>query len=214
MDRNIFTLRAHFHMSIHLSLMCQSLSIQAKPFSTVHWVYVYLFIFYLFILFFISLRKISPELTSAANPPLFAEEDWPRANIHAHLPLLYIWDACHSMAAKWCHVRTRDPNRRTPGRQEAERENLTAAPLGRPIYVYLNLGSLPFPHKTDNQLHQFVFFAMHLKFFIRSIYLSLIFILLWLLDFVPQLERFLIPNLFKKSSFFQVIFLLKFFLSF
>ena len=28
-----------------------------------------------FLLFF--LRKISPELTSAANPPLFAEEDWP-----------------------------------------------------------------------------------------------------------------------------------------
>ena len=28
--------------------------------------------FYLFIL-----RKVSPELTSAANPPLFAEEDWP-----------------------------------------------------------------------------------------------------------------------------------------
>ena len=26
---------------------------------------------------FFSLRKISPELTSAANPPLFAEEDWP-----------------------------------------------------------------------------------------------------------------------------------------
>ena len=26
---------------------------------------------------FIFLRKISPELTSAANPPLFAEEDWP-----------------------------------------------------------------------------------------------------------------------------------------
>ena len=23
------------------------------------------------------LRKISSELTSAANPPLFAEEDWP-----------------------------------------------------------------------------------------------------------------------------------------
>ena len=28
------------------------------------------------ILFFF-LRKISPEITSAANPPLFAEEDWP-----------------------------------------------------------------------------------------------------------------------------------------
>ena len=25
---------------------------------------------------FSFLRKISPELTSAANPPLFAEEDW------------------------------------------------------------------------------------------------------------------------------------------
>ena len=33
--------------------------------------YIYLFILLLF------LRKISPELTSAANPPLFAEEDWP-----------------------------------------------------------------------------------------------------------------------------------------
>ena len=44
------------------------------------------------------LRKISPELTSAANPPLFAEEDWPRPNIRAHLPLLSMWDACHSMA--------------------------------------------------------------------------------------------------------------------
>ena len=29
----------------------------------------------LFCVFF--LRKISPELTSTANPPLFAEEDWP-----------------------------------------------------------------------------------------------------------------------------------------
>ena len=27
--------------------------------------------------FFIFLRKIGPELTSAANPPLFAEKDWP-----------------------------------------------------------------------------------------------------------------------------------------
>ena len=30
----------------------------------------------LFIYLFMYLRKISPELT-AANPPLFAEEDWP-----------------------------------------------------------------------------------------------------------------------------------------
>ena len=27
--------------------------------------------------FFFFLRKISPELISAANPSLFAEEDWP-----------------------------------------------------------------------------------------------------------------------------------------
>ena len=33
------------------------------------------------------MRKISPELTTA-SPPLFAEEDWPWANIHAHLPLV------------------------------------------------------------------------------------------------------------------------------
>ena len=45
------------------------------------------------------LRKFSPELTTA-NPPLFAEEDWPWANIHAHLPLLYTWDAYHSMACQ------------------------------------------------------------------------------------------------------------------
>ena len=30
----------------------------------------------LFLFCFVFLRKISPELT-AANPPLFAEEDWP-----------------------------------------------------------------------------------------------------------------------------------------
>ena len=48
---------------------------------------------------FFFLRKVSPELT-AANPPLFAEEDWPWASIHAHPPLLYVWDACHSMACQ------------------------------------------------------------------------------------------------------------------
>ena len=49
--------------------------------------------------FFIFLfRKISPELTSAASPSLFAEEDWPWANICAHLSLLYMWHDCQSMA--------------------------------------------------------------------------------------------------------------------
>ena len=51
-------------------------------------------------LFFFFLRKISPELIFAASPPLCAEQDWPWADIHAHLPLLYMWDACHSMVCQ------------------------------------------------------------------------------------------------------------------
>ena len=65
--------------------------------------------------FFFFLRKISPEVTSAANPPLFAEEDWSWANIHAHLPLLYMWDTVLAWLAMQCHVHTQDPNQRTPG---------------------------------------------------------------------------------------------------
>ena len=49
-------------------------------------------------LFIYLLRKINPEVTSTANPPLFAEEDWPLANMCACLPLLYMWSTCHSMA--------------------------------------------------------------------------------------------------------------------
>ena len=48
-------------------------------------------------LFVCFLRRIGPELTGA-NLPLFAEEDWPWANIHTHLPLLHMWDTYHSMA--------------------------------------------------------------------------------------------------------------------
>ena len=58
-------------------------------------------------------KKISPELTSATNPLLFAEEDWAWANSHAHLPLLYMWDACHSMAWQLVH-------RSMPGIQTGE----------------------------------------------------------------------------------------------
>ena len=79
-----------------------------------------------FFLFF--LRKISPEL-SAANPPLFAEEDSSWANIHAFLPLFFCICETPTTAwlAKWCHVRTRDLNRRTPGCQ-AECAHLTTEP--------------------------------------------------------------------------------------
>ena len=84
--------------------------------------------------FFIFLRKISCELTTA-NPPLFAEEDWCWANICTHLPLLYMWDAYPSMTfVKRRHVHTWDPNWQTLGCQEVEHANLTAVPPGRPWY--------------------------------------------------------------------------------
>ena len=89
------------------------------------------FFFFWFLLVLFFWRKISPQLTTA-SPPLFAEEAWLWANVHAHLPLVYTWDTYHSMAAKQCHVRTRDPNQWTLGRREAECANLTAAPPGRP----------------------------------------------------------------------------------
>ena len=67
--------------------------------------------------FFFFLRTIRSELTSAANPPLFAEEDWPWANIRAHLPLLYIGDAYHSMACQvvpCLHLGSEPENPRPP----------------------------------------------------------------------------------------------------
>ena len=45
------------------------------------------------------LRKISPELTSTTNPPLFAEEDYPWANICAHLPPFFF--ICGTPATAW-----------------------------------------------------------------------------------------------------------------
>ena len=71
------------------------------------------------------MRKITPELTSATNPPPFAEEDWPWAHICAHIPLLYIWDACHSMA--WWVVCRSTPGIQTcePQAAKAECANLT-----------------------------------------------------------------------------------------
>ena len=80
-----------------------------------------------FFLSFFFLRKISPELT-AGNPPPFAEEDWPWANIRAHLPLLYMRNACHSTASSALSA----PGIRAgePQATEAEHAHLTAAPLG------------------------------------------------------------------------------------
>ena len=43
----------------------------------------------------------------------FFEEDWPWANIRAHLPLLYMWDVCQSMACQAVPCPHWGPNRRT-----------------------------------------------------------------------------------------------------
>ena len=54
------------------------------------------------LILFFFLRKISPGLTSATNPPLFAEEDWPRANICAYLPIFYIGTPATAWLDKQC----------------------------------------------------------------------------------------------------------------
>ena len=84
----------------------------------------------LFAFLILFLRKIRPDLTSATNPPLFAEEDWPWANICAHLPLFYTWDACHSVA--WQAVHRSVPGIQTGESQVAAAEcvYLTAVLLG------------------------------------------------------------------------------------
>ena len=90
--------------------------------------------------YFIFLKKkIRPELTSAANPSLFAEEDWPWANISAHLPLLYTWDTSHSTA--WQAVCWSVPKIQTgePWDTKAKRANLTTAPLDWPFKIFINL---------------------------------------------------------------------------
>ena len=76
--------------------------------------------------------------TIASSRPLtedfcFFKEDWPWANICAHLPPLYMWDVCHSMA--WQVVRRSAPGIWTgePWAPEAEGANLTTAPLGQPL---------------------------------------------------------------------------------
>ena len=49
-----------------------------------------------------------------------------------------MWDAHHSMAfPKQCHIRTRIPTGE-PRAAEAERANLTTAPLGQPQFVFFN----------------------------------------------------------------------------
>ena len=55
---------------------------------------------------FLFLGKISPELTSSTNPPLFAKEDWPWANICAHIFLYFV---CGMPATAWLDKRCVGP---------------------------------------------------------------------------------------------------------
>ena len=69
------------------------------------WVFIYSgFVTLLFIYLFI-LRKISPELTSAANSPLFAEENW--SDLTSVPIFLYFIRGTPTTALpdEWCHVR-------------------------------------------------------------------------------------------------------------
>ena len=63
------TLWTYLHWS-HLIILC-------RVFSITTYLTNRLFFFLHYRLSFFFLRKISPGLASAANPPLFAEEDWP-----------------------------------------------------------------------------------------------------------------------------------------
>ena len=83
---------------------------------------------------FFFVRKIGPELTCVANPPLFAGEDCSWANICANLPLILCWmpPQCGVMSGA----------RSVPGIQtceswagEVQCMNLTTRPLGWPLYV-------------------------------------------------------------------------------
>ena len=62
----------------------------------------------------------------------FFEEDWPWAHICAHLPLLYMWDACHSMACQAVHRSVAGIWTGEPQAAKVEHVNLTAMPPGQP----------------------------------------------------------------------------------
>ena len=109
-----------------------------------------------FIIFKFFLRKISPELTSATNPTLSAEEDQPWANICAHLPLLYVWDTCHGMT--WWVVHRSVPRIWTGElwATRADHTNLTAMLPGWPHKVLFWI-------KHDLSLPHYLILFLHFK---------------------------------------------------
>ena len=89
---------------------------------------------------FFLLRKISPELKSAANPFFFFFWRRKTGPELTFMPI-FLYFTCGTTPttawrAKQCHVRTRAPNRRAPGRQSGTCA-LTTAPSGRPQRLLL-----------------------------------------------------------------------------
>ena len=111
------------HIIFKFENICTNLVVQAWGFSlsreffSIYLESLAVMSFLFLFLFFLFFRKISPELRSVANPPLFAEEDWPWANICAHLPLLYMWATCHSMACQVVPCLHPGSKPENPGRQ-------------------------------------------------------------------------------------------------
>ena len=86
---------------------------------------------------FFFLRKISPELTTASPPLFFAEEAWPWANIRAHLPPLYMWDAYHSMACQAVPCPHPGSELANPGPQRSRTRTLNRCTTGPALKIFL-----------------------------------------------------------------------------
>ena len=86
--------------------------------------------FGVFLFFFV--RKLSPELRSDVNPPPFAKEDWPWANICAHFPLLFIWDSATAWPDKRCVTVHPGSEPVNPLAAKVEHAHLATEPRGRP----------------------------------------------------------------------------------
>ena len=151
-----------------------------------------LFLSLLTIYCFFFWRKLSHELTSTTNPPLFAEEDWPWANIRAHLPLY----ACHSVA--WQAVHRSAPGMRTskPWATKGERTNLTAVPLGRPpVYHVFDIPTI-FSQKFKTLLlpSYFTIKKLNGRKEVNVYWISLIWQAIWL-EFSHTLFNFVVKTL-------------------
>ena len=86
---------------------------------------------------------------------LFGEEDWPRTNIYARLPLFCTWDATTAWLDKLCVGPHPGPEPANP-RPPTQSMSLTAVPLGQPPQNFLQAAAF------QNHLPCFSDFAVFL----------------------------------------------------